>query len=68
MSRTSKYFWPASGITETDMALLYRVRESSAAKVTISELIVRAVRQSYAEASDSHKPVSLVVEERKEAA
>jgi len=42
-----KYFWPASAITEEDMALLYRVRESSQPRVPITELLARAVRLAY---------------------
>lgn len=68
MSKSSKYFWPASRITESDMALLYTIRESAAARVTISELIARAVRQAYAETSESPKPVTQEPEVRREAA
>jgi len=43
----SKYFWPASAITESDMGLLYRARESSPVPVPITQLIARAVRETY---------------------
>ena len=41
----SKYFWPAGAITETDMALLYRARESLRVRVPITQLLARAVRE-----------------------
>jgi hypothetical protein len=44
----SKYFWPASAITESDMDLLYRVRESTHKRIPITQLIARAVREAYA--------------------
>lgn len=45
------YFWPASALTVEDMAALYRVREESRPKkVPITELVVRAVRATYAHA------------------
>ncbi len=49
MSRESrsKYFWPASAITESDMDLLYRARESSPTRVPITRLLARAVRETY---------------------
>jgi len=43
----SKYFWPASAITESDMDLLYRARESSPTRVPITRLLARAVRETY---------------------
>ena len=43
----SKYFWPASAITESDMALLYRARETSEPRVSISQHLARAVRHTY---------------------
>ena len=47
-ARRSKYFWPASAITEADMALVYQAREASQPRIPISELIARAVRTVYA--------------------
>ena len=46
----SKYFWPASAITPDDMALLYAARAASPQRISISELIARAVRQAYGQA------------------
>jgi len=43
----SKYFWPASSLTEADLRLLYLARESSSPKVPITQLIAQAVRQTY---------------------
>ena len=43
----SKYFWPASAITESDMGLLYRAREASPERIPISRLIAHAVRETY---------------------
>jgi len=43
----SKYFWPASAIAEEDMVLLYRAREGSSPHVPITQLLARAVRQTY---------------------
>ena len=43
----SKYFWPASAITESHMALLYRVRQASPNRTPITQLIARAVRETY---------------------
>jgi hypothetical protein len=42
-----KYFWPSSGLTESDMPLLYRARESSAKRTPITKLIAAAVQQQY---------------------
>ena len=44
-----KYPWPASAISEEDMARLYHVRQNATPRVPITELIARAVRQAYAE-------------------
>ena len=49
--RRSKYFWPASAITPADMALLHAARESTQPRVPISELIARAIRQTYGQAT-----------------
>lgn len=45
--RQSKYFWPASAITESDMDLLYRAREASPNLTTITRLLAHAVRETY---------------------
>jgi hypothetical protein len=41
------YPWPASALTPADMAVLHAVRESSGPRIPITELIARAVRQTY---------------------
>jgi hypothetical protein len=41
------YFWPASALTDEDMATLYRVRESLSPKIPITQLIAQAVRKVY---------------------
>jgi len=43
----SKYFWPASAITESDMALLHRARELSPRRQPITQLLSHAVRETY---------------------
>ena len=44
----SKYFWPSSGLrSSVEMDLLYRARESSTPRVPITQLIARAVRDTY---------------------
>jgi hypothetical protein len=45
-----RYPWPASAISPQDMALLHHVRETTATRLPITELIARAVRQVDAEA------------------
>jgi hypothetical protein len=49
--RQSKYFWPASAISEADMALVYAARESAQPRVPITQLIARAIRKTYGQAS-----------------
>lgn len=48
--RTPKYVWPASALTESDMALLHAVRETSSPKLPITGLIAVAVRTVYGQA------------------
>ena len=43
----SKYFWPASALSEADMDLLYRARETSPVRIPITKLIAQAVRETY---------------------
>ena len=43
----SKYFWPASAITESDMDLLYRARESSPDRIPITRLLAHAIRETF---------------------
>ena len=45
--RQSKYFWPASAISESDMELLYLARQASPGRTPITHLIARAVRETY---------------------
>lgn len=42
-----KYVWPASALTDADMALLYSTRESSIPRIPISALIAAAVKIQY---------------------
>lgn len=42
-----KYPWPASAITPEDMSLLHRVRECGPERTPITELLARAVRETY---------------------
>ena len=53
---TSKYFWPASGLTESDMTILYRARESTHTRIPITQLIARAVRETYGHLADNATP------------
>ncbi len=48
----SKYFWPASAISESDMDLLYRTRELSPRRQPITQLLAKAVRQAYGHLAD----------------
>ena len=41
------YPWPASAISEHEMANLYAAREASVPRVPITELIRRAVAEAY---------------------
>ena len=68
--RRSKYFWPASAITPADMALVHTARETSRPRVPISELIARAIRQTYGQAvlSTPAEPVTHQDERRQIAA
>ena len=43
----AKYIWPASGLKESDMALLHHVRESRNKRVPITKLLAQAVRETY---------------------
>ena len=51
------YPWPASAITDEDMALLHRARESSRPRVPITQLLARAVRETYGEARTTGQDV-----------
>ena len=52
----SKYFWPASALTESDMALLYRARESLPLRQPITQLLAHAVRESFGHLADVDFP------------
>ena len=52
----SKYIWPASAITSSDMALLHAVREHSQPRTSISELVARAVRPQYGDRVETQQP------------
>jgi hypothetical protein len=45
-----RYPWPASALTQEDMATLHAVRENGRARVPITQLIAEAVRRAYAQA------------------
>ncbi len=63
--RQSKYFWPAAAITESDMDLLYRARESSPVRIPITQLIARAVRETYGQLANAPVEMSGPAEERR---
>ena len=42
-----RYPWPASALTQADMAVLHAVREGGEMHIPITELIARAVRVTY---------------------
>jgi hypothetical protein len=48
----SKYFWPSSGLSESDMALLYRARETLPVRQPITQLLAQAVRETYGHLAD----------------
>lgn len=66
MSRRYRYPWPASAISSQEMALLYQVRKSGP-RQSITELIARAIRQTYGSAQSSADPIPHE-DEKKEAA
>lgn len=41
------YPWPASAITQSDMALLHSVREASQPRIPITQLISKAIQTTY---------------------
>ncbi|MDA3923424.1 MAG: hypothetical protein PF904_01835 [Kiritimatiellae bacterium] len=47
------YPWPASAITESDMALLHSIRESSQPRIPITRLISKAIQAAYGNADNS---------------
>jgi len=60
------YPWPASAISEEEMALLHTAREASTRRVPITKLIQRAIIDAYGKAevsnSDNCRPVSAMKE------
>ena len=53
------YPWPASAITESDMALLHSVRESTQPRVPITQLISKAIQATNGSTADSSSPQPL---------
>ena len=46
-----RYPWPASGLNDQDMRLLYRAREEARPRIPITRLVAEAVRKAYGQAS-----------------
>ena len=67
MGSKSKYFWPASAITPADMALLHQAREAAATRIPISQLIARAIRETYGQGPilSLPEPITQIEPERK---
>jgi hypothetical protein len=59
----SKYFWPASGISESDMDLLFRAREQSLPRVPITRLLAKAVRHAYGHLAVDVTPEPIALKE-----
>ena len=49
-----RYPWPASGLNNQDMRLLYHARERTRPRIPITQLVAEAVRQAYGQAV--HEP------------
>ena len=45
-----RYPWPASGLNDQDMRLLYRAREEACPRIPITRLVAEAVRKAYGQA------------------
>jgi hypothetical protein len=54
----SKYFWPASALTESDMTLLFRARETLPVRQPITQLIAHAVRETFGHLAHTETPLS----------
>ena len=67
MREQARYAWPASKLTERDMFLVWRARETAPRKTTISTLVADAVRQVYGHLADVQFSID-PQEELKEAA
>ena len=46
-----QYPWPASGLNDQDMRLLYHAREKARPRIPIARLVAEAVRKTYGQAS-----------------
>ena len=57
----TRYPWPASAIGAADMRMLYEIRQASRPRVSIAGLVVRAIRETYAE-QDAPTPRNLVTD------
>lgn len=44
-----RYPWPASGLNNQDMRLLYHAREEARPRIPITRLVAEAVRKAYGE-------------------
>jgi len=51
------YPWPASAISEDEMAMLYTAREASITRVPITELLRRAVVEAYGQQTGAGRGV-----------
>jgi len=54
----SKYFWPASALSESDMDLLYRAREMLPVRRPITQLLAHAVRETFGHLADVEFPAT----------
>ncbi len=54
----SKYFWPASALSESDMDLLYRARETLPVRHPITQLLAQAVRETFGHLADIEFPTT----------
>ena len=57
----TRYPWPASAIGAADMRMLYEIRQASRPRVSIAGLVVRAIRETYAE-RDPPVPANVVTD------
>jgi hypothetical protein len=62
-----KYPWPASALAPADMNLLYRARELSPKRQTITRLLAHAVRETFGCFAET-APTEIMPEERRDAA
>ena len=64
MHEQARYAWPASKLAERDMFLVWRARERSPHKTTISALIAAAVRQVYGDLAIAPRDMPQTEQER----